>query len=1021
MLISEKSFNFEAITIAESFLLSQDSDHESNSVINQMLARYIYGLSGKRNRYGLTAHDSGCKTLKFLVTFAVVFYAMAANALGLKMIKGFPNTPLSSAKVWNICTYGDGWAFFAAQDGMLQYDGSSVLRFDLNNRHPLRSVNLDSVSGRLYAGGINEFGYFEPSPRHSLEYVCLSDSVGNDRHIGNIWGIYSEDGKTTAQGDAGILVYDSGKRNHILIDTGCKLDCSAMADGVLWLGTDKGLKFLLGNRVVDAPGAELLEGARIRAIFPYEGDILVVTAGNGVYRYDRQRLVRLEPVSAAALRLGEVFSADFRGRMLALGSIDYGVGVVDIHTGDMKVYDENSGLENNTVLSVKFDMRGDLWAALDPGVAHILLTMPVETFNNCGLPIGSGYVLAETENKLYLGTNRGLFYVAFSPGADLKKSEFHSVAGMRGQVWGLSKVGDDLFCSHDRGLFVVKDGVASKVGDLNGVWDVQQFLKDPDRMYAGTYFGVDVLGKRAGIWEKECHLAGYDGSCYNFVQESAVRLWTADGDEGVYRLHVDTADMKVVRRQNFKLTSDGFPLTSDISLSRIDNDVCFATPFGIYRYDSKSDEIIPDERLSLLLGTPRNVRRVKKKDGWLYALTDRELRRADPAGILQMRRISLYPPAQRPMHDGELLFCVASDRVAYPTPNGYVFFDFSDDVWSSGGDSIFKPLPKSRISRVAVSAMKDSTIYQGNFLGKKDNLRLRYAENSIKIEFGSIEESASGIRYSCRLNGGKWSSPSASGIKEYTNLKEGDYFFEVKAIGVDGRESVDSIRFSVSPPWWRSIWAIACYLVLSAFMAWGIVLLERRRVNRRQQALLKEKDAELARQQADFEWESKLKDHKIVALQKEQLDKELRHKAQEMADVMMSLTHKNETLQTVKRELQNILPLLPRSSSEARKAIVDLQGKVTVDLKSDDVLKRVEEEFDLVHNDFIKKLRESYPDLTNNEILMCAYLKLNLSTKEIAPLLNISVRGVETMRYRIRKKFNLEREENLNDFLSKRG
>ncbi len=83
---------------------------------------------------------------------------------------------------------------------MLQYDGSSVLRFDLNNRHPLRSVNLDSVSGRLYAGGINEFGYFEPSPRHSLEYVCLSDSVGNDRHIGNIWGIYSEDGKTTAQG-----------------------------------------------------------------------------------------------------------------------------------------------------------------------------------------------------------------------------------------------------------------------------------------------------------------------------------------------------------------------------------------------------------------------------------------------------------------------------------------------------------------------------------------------------------------------------------------------------------------------------------------------------------------------------------------------------------------------------------------------------------------------------------------------------------------------------------------------------
>ena len=77
------------------------------------------------------------------------------------------------------------------------------------------------------------------------------------------------------------------------------------------------------------------------------------------------------------------------------------------------------------------------------------------------------------------------------------------------------------------------------------------------------------------------------------------------------------------------------------------------------------------------------------------------------------------------------------------------------------------------------------------------------------------------------------------------------------------------------------------------------------------------------------------------------------------------------------------------------------------------------EEFDLVHDDFIKKLRQRFLDLSNNEVLMCAYLKMNLSTKEIAPLLNISVRGVETMRYRIRKKFGLERDDSLTDFINK--
>jgi len=71
----------------------------------------------------------------------------------------------------------------------------------------------------------------------------------------------------------------------------------------------------------------------------------------------------------------------------------------------------------------------------------------------------------------------------------------------------------------------------------------------------------------------------------------------------------------------------------------------------------------------------------------------------------------------------------------------------------------------------------------------------------------------------------------------------------------------------------------------------------------------------------------------------------------------------------------------------------------------------------LVHNNFMKKLREKHPDLSNSERLMCAYLKMNLSTKEIAPLLNISVRGVETTRYRLRKKLGLDRDDGLIDYL----
>lgn len=953
-----------------------------------------------------------------MAAIIVFVFSTPLFSIGLKVVKEYPENAMMSAKTWDIDTYGD-WTFFATHDAMIQYGGGKSMSFGLHKKRSLRSVNVDREQGRIYVGGISEFGYFIPSTTNSLEYVCLSDSVGQDRHIGNIWGIYPYRYTLIAQGDVEIIIYDEKKRTHTVVDTGCKLDCSNFIDGVLWLGTDRGLKLLMGSSVIEAPGADELKGKRIRAILPFKEMLLVVTADSGVFSYDRNLLTRLEAASNAAVNLGEIFSADIYADMLALGSIDCGLGVVDLTSGQMTVYNESNGLPNNTVLAAKFDKRGDLWAGVDPGIAKIRMSLPVETLSNRSLPIGSGYVMETVGNRMYIGTNRGLFYVDYIPGIDLSTAVFHREEGLRGQVWGLYKTeGNELFCCHDRGLFIVSERGVDKVDSSTGYWNLQRSMGDTVKYYAGTYSGLREIAWDGNRWKSDRQFVGYSGSCYNFVQESPFVIWSSDGDEGVYRLHIDSENMRVTKSENFIKTSDGFPLSGGVTICRMDNDIYFTTDFGIFRYESKGNVIIPALNLTLLLGSERNVRRLKKMGGMIYALTSKELLQADPAGLLGLRRIPLVDAEVLPEYEGDVLFSVAPSYMAYPTRKGFCFFDFSE----SNGDEKkeWEPLQvKARINRLAVTSQKDSTVFQGNFLGKKEYLVLPYSDNSVKIEYGIDDNDNTGVLYSCRLNDSKWSAPSSSRVKEFTNLREGDYVFEVKAINVDGMESVDSICFRVLPPWWRSVWAMAAYVLLVALAVWGIVLLERRRVARQQLELAREKDAEMARRQADFEWESKLKDHKIVELEKEKLDKELKHKAQEMTSVMMSLSHKNETLLTVKKELQNIVGLLPRTSADAKKAIAELQGKVTIDLKSDEVFDRVAEEFDLVHNDFIKRLRGRFPDLTNNEALMCAYLKMNLSTKEIAPLLNISVRGVETMRYRIRKKFGLEREENLTEFLSK--
>ncbi|HWK99165.1 MAG TPA: LuxR C-terminal-related transcriptional regulator, partial [Parapedobacter sp.] len=64
-----------------------------------------------------------------------------------------------------------------------------------------------------------------------------------------------------------------------------------------------------------------------------------------------------------------------------------------------------------------------------------------------------------------------------------------------------------------------------------------------------------------------------------------------------------------------------------------------------------------------------------------------------------------------------------------------------------------------------------------------------------------------------------------------------------------------------------------------------------------------------------------------------------------------------------------------------------------------------------------KKLKADHPELVPNDMKLCAYLRMNMSSKEIASLLNITTRGVEIRRYRLRKKLNLAPGKNLTEFL----
>lgn len=289
----------------------------------------------------------------------------------------------------------------------------------------------------------------------------------------------------------------------------------------------------------------------------------------------------------------------------------------------------------------------------------------------------------------------------------------------------------------------------------------------------------------------------------------------------------------------------------------------------------------------------------------------------------------------------------------------------------------------------------DSVVYEASPFGGEINPEIPYSWNSVRFEFSVVPHSmAQEVVYQSRLNGGEWTPASATPVREFTDLREGNYLFEVRALFPDGTEAVDSMEFRVKAPWYRSLAAWCVYVVLVLCAVFGGIWLERKRVRRS-----KAKDMK------------SLKDE-IDVLEQEKLDAALRHKSQQLANSMLNLGRKNKILVSIKEDLKAcVAGEEVKDAAEMRRRLMVLAARIDENIQSDDIFRRFEEEFDLINDNYIKNLSAQYPDLRRNELLLAAYLKMELSSKEIAPLLGISVRGVESMRYRLRRKMGISRND----------
>jgi DNA-binding CsgD family transcriptional regulator len=460
---------------------------------------------------------------------------------------------------------------------------------------------------------------------------------------------------------------------------------------------------------------------------------------------------------------------------------------------------------------------------------------------------------------------------------------------------------------------------------------------------------------------------------------------------------------------------EGLPALLNNHIYKIKNRIVVGTENGVYEYNTEKDKFETASSYTSLIGN-QSIRYLKEdKEGNIWFIHEKVLGVIDYTG--NQPQVIYIPELNAKMLSGfEYIYAIDGSNIFLGGEKG--FYHINYEKYKK-----LAPALNVQIRSVHIIDNLDSTLFGGYFKNVNENQvqdasnkpQVAYRFKTMHFDFTSVAFGfQNNLEYSYRLKGfeNNWSAWTKRTEKEYTNLVPGSYTFEVKVRNNLGNESaVSSYQFTIDAPWYRTLLAYLLYFIAIGFGVYKLHIYQRTKFKAQQQKY----EQEQQRLRYIHELEINKSESDLVTLQNEKLGVEIEYKNSELASSAMHIVKKGELLTKVKSELGSIIKKIDNeyAITELKKMVKALNEDENLDQEWEYFTKH----FDKVHSDFIVKLKEKHSNISNNELKLCAYLRMNLSTKEIAQLMNISVRGVEISRYRLRKKLNLATDTNLFDYL----
>lgn len=890
---------------------------------------------------------------------------------------------------WSISQSDEKYVYVANSDGLLEFNGAVWKLYPSSNNSIIRCVS--AYGERIYTGCFREFGYWTRNNVGKLEYTSLSDRVKDPvLENDNFLTIMTVDEWVLFQTSQRIYIYNTKDETFKIISSENEITKAFKADeNIYYQILGEGVYKFEKGKPKQISSHPVLREKRLVNIFLDGNRLLFQTASSGFYFFDDEGFTKWEiPADDIVSNLSVYASQRLKDGSFILGTISKGLYQLDRFGNIINHIDRNAGLNNNTILSLYQDIDQNLWLAMDNGIALINTTSQYSFYNNFDENLGAVYASVIYNNNLYLGTNQGL-YVKKNNSKDL----FQFVQGTEGQVWCLKVFDNILFCGHDRGTYTINEKTATLISNITGTWDIKPINKSNNILLQGHYNGLNVIEKVNGEWKLKNKISGLNISSEQFEIYKDTLIFVNHEIEGLYKLTVN-ADFTHIERYTIE---SSLPKGSKSGLIKFDNNLMYATNEGIYEYDSKNEKFVKDTLLSQNLfkndGYTSGTLLSNEYDNSLWAFTEENVIRLVRGNLnitMRPERLPISAKSRAFVNGYENMHQLDKQKYLFGTSNGYMVLDLSKknmspDHFKISITDIENSVLDQKKMQVALSA-------QSHYKSDQNNLFFGY---SVPL-FDVFDE----VYYQYKLEGiyDNWSEWTKSPEVSFTNLPFGKYTFKVKArLGNKLSDNIASHIFTIERPWYLSYKMFIEYAILF-FLCLGLIhYAYTRRFNRQKLNLIEEKKQEIILSQLESE-------KQIIQLKNEALQTEIESKRKELSATTINLIEKSEFLNNIKKELDHI-----RDDKELKPVIKILNKKLT----NNNDWERFQEVFNNADSDFLKKIKALHPSLTAHDLRICTFLRLNLSSKEIAALLNISPKSIEIKRFRLRKKMNLHHEESL--------